>query len=115
MDVLLTSVQSFNNAALREHKEWCYIQRAQQQQALQVIISGLDEQVLGTLTGIETITLDPILDDREKVEAIRSLLQERTTQRVQLEQDLSILKTHEASDNDQDKYHEILETKSIRL
>lgn len=115
VDVLLTSVQSFNNTALREHKEWCYTQRIQQHQSIRSVIARLDEQVLRTLIEIETITLDPALDDREKVEKIRRLLQERATQRTKLEQDLSELKAWEASDHDQDKYYKILETKSIRL
>nr|MCH9697693.1 Tn3 family transposase [Gammaproteobacteria bacterium] len=115
VDILLASVQSFNNTAIREHKEWCYAQRIQQHESIRTVVTGLDQQVLETLSAIEVITLDPMMSDQDKVGHIRTLLQNRSAQRLKLEQDLADLKIHSDARNDHDKYHEILETKSIRL
>jgi hypothetical protein len=65
VDVLLTSLRSFQNGAIREHKEQCYARREQQHEALKTLLGGLE---------------------REKVTCIRALLATRETRRL-LEED----------------------------
>jgi hypothetical protein len=49
VDVLLTSLQSFHNSALREHKDQCYVRREQRNESLKVLVGFLDHGVLETL------------------------------------------------------------------
>ena len=48
VDVLLASLRSFQNGALREHKEQCYARREQQHEALKTLLGGLEHGLLGT-------------------------------------------------------------------
>jgi hypothetical protein len=86
VDVLLTSLQSFQNGSLREHKEQCYARREQRNESLKALVGYLDQGLLGTLATIGAITEDGALSDAEKVTRIRALLATRETQR-QLQKD----------------------------
>lgn len=41
VDVLLSSLQSFHNSALREHKEQCYVRREQRHESLKTLVAYL--------------------------------------------------------------------------
>ena len=72
--MLLTSLQSFQNGALREHKEQSYARREQRNESLKALVGYLDQGLLGTLVTIGAITEDRALSDAEKVTSIRTLL-----------------------------------------
>src|SRR5208337_3680350 len=55
VDVLLTSLQSFHNSALREHKDQFYVRREQRNESLKVLVGFLDRGVLETLALIGTV------------------------------------------------------------
>src|SRR5277367_3364817 len=74
VDVLLSSLQSFQNGAQREHKEQCYVRREQRNDSLKTLVGFLDHGVLETLAKIKSATRDSVLTDTEKVHRIRSLL-----------------------------------------
>jgi hypothetical protein len=87
VDGLLASLRSFQNRAIREHKEQCYARREQQHKTLQTLLSGLERGLVGTLTTNGSITEDGTLSDAEKVTRIRALLATRETRRL-LDKDL---------------------------
>jgi hypothetical protein len=113
VDVLLTSLRSFQNGAIREHKEQCYARREQQHQALKTLLGGLERGLVGTLTSIGSITEDQALSDTEKVTRIRALLTTRETRRLLEEDPVAELKASLVSELDEDDYYKILELKSV--
>jgi hypothetical protein len=74
--VLLTSLQSFQNGALREHKEQCYARLEQRNESLKALVGYLDQGLLRTLVTVGAITEDGALSDAEKIASIRTLLGE---------------------------------------
>ena len=74
INVLLTSLQSYQNSALRDHKEQCYLRRMKRTEAVKSLIE-FDERFICTLSEIRTISHDERLDDTDKVERIRTLLE----------------------------------------
>jgi hypothetical protein len=52
VDVLLTSLRSFQNGAIREHKEQCYARREQQHEALKTLLGGLEPRIRCPAHGI---------------------------------------------------------------
>ena len=86
VDVLLASLRSFHNGAIREHKEQCYGRREQHHEVLKTLLGGLEHGLVGTLTTIGSITEDRALSDAEKVIRIRAWLAQRETRRL-LEKD----------------------------
>jgi hypothetical protein len=52
VDVLLTSLASYQNSAQREHKEQCYTRRAQRNQSIKALVGYLDEDLLKVLAAI---------------------------------------------------------------
>jgi len=81
VDVLLASLRSFQNGAIREHKEQCYAQREQRNESLKALLGDLERGLVGTLTTIGSITEDRALSDAEKVTRIRALLAQRERRR----------------------------------
>ena len=82
VDVLITSLQSYQNSALREHKDRCYARREQRNPALTALVSYLDEKLLSALATIRAIAEDHQLNDTEKVERIRTLLTTHGGERI---------------------------------
>ena len=113
VEVLLTSLRSFQNGAIREHKEQCYARREQQHEALKTLLGGLERGLVGTLTSIGSITEDQALSDTEKVTRIRALLETRETRRLLEEDPVAELKESLVSELDKDDYYKILELKSV--
>ena len=63
VDVLLSSLQSFQNSAQREHKDQCYVRREQRNDSLKTLVGFLDHGVLETLAKITGVTQDSNLSD----------------------------------------------------
>ena len=82
VDVLLASLRTFQNGAIREHKEQCYVHREQRHEALKALLGTLEGGLVGTLSTIGAITDNRALSDVEKVTRIRALLATRETQRL---------------------------------
>jgi TnpA family transposase len=115
VDSLLTSLQSFQNSAQREHKEQSYARREERNRAVKALMNCLDEQFLGTLRAIESIAGDPSLSDATKIERIRMALGAVDGDRGKLEDELSALRAELAPELSQQDYYAVLEAKSVRL
>jgi hypothetical protein len=74
VDVLLSSLQSFHNSALREHKDQCYVRREHRNESLKILVGFLDRGVLETLAQISALAKNSALTDSEKVQRICALL-----------------------------------------
>ena len=113
VDVLLASLRSFQNGAIREHKELCYARREQRNESLKVLLEGIERGLVSTLTTIGSITEDRALSDVEKVTRIRALLATRETRRLLEKDPIVELKASLASELGEDDYYKILESKSV--
>jgi TnpA family transposase len=111
--VLLASLRSFQNGAIREHKEQCYARREQRNESLKVLLEGIERGLVSTLTTIGSITEDRALSDVEKVTRIRALLATRETRRLLEKDPIVELKASLASELGEDDYYKILESKSV--
>jgi hypothetical protein len=111
--VLLASLRSFQNGAIREHKELCYARREQRNESLKVLLEGIERGLVSTLTTIGSITEDRALSDVEKVTRIRALLATRETRRLLEKDPIVELKASLASEMGEDDYYKILESKSV--
>ena len=115
VDVLLASLQRYQNSAQREHKELCYARREQRSQSIKGLVGYLDEQLLGTLAIIRTITDDPQLSNAEKVDHIRALLDTREANRCGAEAEVAAWKAELEAELREDDYYRILESRSVRI
>ena len=111
--MLLASLRSFQNGAIREHKEQCYVRREQLNESLKVLLEGLERGLVSTLTTIGSITEDRALSDVEKVIRIRALLAMRETRRLLEKDPIVELKASLARELGEDDYYKILESKSV--
>jgi TnpA family transposase len=109
VDVLLTTVQSYQNSAQREHKDVRYAQRAQRNQLLKTMLGFMEEQLVSPLRAIRLITEQPQLSDAEKIVHIRALLAQHDEQR------LATLRDEVATELSDDDYFSILEARSVRI
>ena len=115
VDVLLTSLQSFHNSALREHKDQCYVRREQRNESLKVLVGFLDHGVLETLAQIGAVAKNSELTDAEKVQRICALLTDnQVTQSLDPEQ-LAELKATLVTELSEEDYYLILSSKSVRM
>jgi hypothetical protein len=67
VDVLLIAVKTFENAAVREHRDWCFDERKQHEQAAESLLDDLDASVFQILRQIREAVADDVLSDKEKV------------------------------------------------
>jgi hypothetical protein len=111
--VLLASLRSFHNGAIRAHKEQCYAWREQRNESLKVLLGGLERGLVGTLTTIGSIAEDRARSDAEKVTRIRALLAQRETRHLLEKDPVAELKASLLSELDEDDYYKILESKSV--
>ena len=115
VDVLLTSLQSFHNNALREHKDQCYVRREQRNESLKVLVGFLDHGVLEILAQIDAVAKNSELTDSEKVQRICALLTDnQVTQSLDPEQ-LAELKATLVTELSEEDYYLILSSKSVRM
>lgn len=113
VEVLLASLQSFQNGAIREHKDQCYARREQRNESLKTLVGFLEQGLVGTLTTIGTITEDGALSDAEKVIRIRALLATRETRHLLQQDQVAELKATLVIELSEDDYYRILESKSV--
>ncbi len=73
VDVLLISVKTFENAALREHRDWCFDERKRHEQASESLLDDLDASVFQILRQIREAVAYDLLSDKEKVARIAPL------------------------------------------
>jgi hypothetical protein len=111
VDVLLTSVRTFENTTLREHRDWCFDERKRHEHATEGLLDDLDASVFQVLRQIREAVADERLSDHEKVERIGLLvLPEQTAETKSRELRASLV--NDAAD---DHYFDILESRSVRL
>ncbi len=115
VDTLLTTVNSFQNGAKRDHKDWCFEQRKGQLGSLKVLVASLDENIFGVLRQIRDITKDGEADDTGKLARICSLLDAHNDNIPATEQQWQSLAQGMENDAGDGRYYDILEDRSIRL
>jgi hypothetical protein len=115
VDVLLSSLQSFQNSAQREHKDQCYVRREQRNDSLKTLVGFLDHGVLETLAKIKGVTKDSNLSDTEKVQRIRALLANNHIAESLDPDQIDELKAAVVSELSEVDYYLILASKSVRL
>jgi hypothetical protein len=115
VDTLLSAVNSFQNGAKRDHKDWCYEQRKDQLGTLKTLITSLDENVFGVLRQIREITLDKQADDTGKVVRICGLLDAHNDNIPRAEQQWQAMAQGLENEAGDKRYYDILEERSLRL
>lgn len=115
VDVLLSSLRSFQNSAQREHKDRCYVRREQRNDSLQTLVGFLDHGILETLAKIKGVTKDSELSDTEKVQRISALLANNHTAESLNSDQIDELKAAMITELSADDYYLILASKSVRL
>ncbi|XAT59615.1 Tn3 family transposase [Rhodobacteraceae bacterium Araon29] len=109
IDLWLSVMASFQAKAVREHNDRLLENRAAQQDQLKSVINDLDTSVFGLLRDIRDVTEADSMSDAQKVDSIRSLLdQGRSGAFDQLKDDL-------AATGQDEGWADVLETGSIRL
>ena len=115
VDVLLSSLQAFQNSARREHKDQCYVRREQRNDSFKALAGFLDHGVLETLAKIKGVTQDTALTDTEKVQRISALLADNQIATSLDAKQIEELKAAVATELSEDDYYLILASKSVRL
>lgn len=115
VDTLLCAVNSFQNGAQRDHKEWCYTERKERNQSLKLIVARLDESLFGLLRHIREVTQDQESDTADKLTRICQLLDSHSDSIPQVEQQWNSLKQSVIDETNEDRYSDILEERSVRL
>lgn len=109
IDVWLIVIRSFQNTALREHKEKIFTQRREANKKTMDLLNRLDTDVLSLIRQVRLLADDEGLSDHEKVEKIRFLVHTSPEETVNdIRNDLS------QSQSDR-SYYESLESRSLRL
>jgi len=111
VDVLLTSVKTFENATLREYRDWCFDQRKQHQRAAEGFLDDLDSSVFQVLRQIREAVADDLLTDKEKVARIGLLVRPEQTAEAKSRE----LRASLVNDVADGRYFDILESRSVRL
>jgi TnpA family transposase len=111
VDVLLTSVQTFENAALREHRDWCFDERKRHEHATENLLDALDASVFQVLRQIREAVSDDLLSDREKVARIGLLVRPEQTAEAKSRE----LRNSLVNDAADAHYFDIIESRSVRL
>ena len=115
VDVLLSSLRSFQNSAQCEHKDQCYVRREQRNDSLKTLVGFLDHGVLETFAKIKGVTEDSELSDTEKVQRISALLADNHVATSLDADQIDELKAAVATELSEDDYYLILAAKSVRL
>jgi Domain of unknown function (DUF4158) len=115
VDVLLSSLRSFQNSAQREHKDQCYVRREQRNDSLKTLLGFLDHGVLETLAKIKGVAKDTVLTDTEKVQRISALLANNHNAESLDPDQIDELKAAMITELSEEDYYLILASKSVRL
>lgn len=79
-DLFLSVMATFQTTATREHKDHLFEQRKVQNQRLKTVVEELDTTIFSLLREIRHLTGDGALSDTQKVEQIRTLLDQGKTE-----------------------------------
>ena len=112
-DALFQSVKTALNSAYREHKEDFYQTRHSRQDTIQKLSFRLNDH-FAVWDKIENVIFTGNLGDKEKIEAIKSLLVE-VDDRKELKVQLDFFDKQSARILKDDDYLDILESKSLKL
>lgn len=111
VDVLLKSVQTFENATLREHRDWCFDERKRHEHVTESLLDDLDASVFQVLRQIREAVSDDLLSDQEKVARIGLLVRPEQTAETKSRE----LRASLVNDAGDDHHFDILESRSVRL
>jgi TnpA family transposase len=111
VDVLLGSVQTSENAAVREHRDWCFDERKRHDRATEILLDDLDTTIFQVLRQIREAVVDDLLNDQEKVARIGHLVQPEQAAEAKSQE----LRSSVANDAADDHYFDILDARSVRL
>jgi Domain of unknown function (DUF4158) len=109
VDVLLTTVQSYQHSTQREHKDLRYAHRAHRKQLLTTLVGFMEDQLVTPLRAIREITEQLHLTDTEKITQIRAHLPHPDAQA------LATLRTEVATELSEEDYFSLLEARSVRI
>lgn len=115
VDTLLTTVNSFQNGAKRDHKDWCYEQRKNKFGSLKALTANLDANVFGVLAQIREITRDDKADAISKLDRICELLEAHNDNIPDTERQWQELSQDLKNETGDGRYYDILEKRSVRL
>ena len=110
VDAYLNSMHSAINAAQREHKDRCYDRRERHSDSVESLINHIDDDLDFRLE-VGRITEEPSWTDSEKVERIRSLVNDnpdRSESVASLKQEIQI-------ELGKDDYYAVLESRSLTM
>jgi len=108
-DLFLSVMATFQTVATREHKEHLFEQRKTQSQQLKTVIGELDASVFGLIREIRHLTDNGALSDTQKVDQIRTLLDQGKMESFEQLKD-GLTQAGQAQD-----WYGILEKQSLRL
>jgi TnpA family transposase len=115
VDVFLSTVKTFENAAGREHKEQSFERRKEQTRSVQVLLDKIEIDVFGVLDGIQTILNDQAIDPALKITEITRILKVGHPHIQGAKSEHSTLKQDIEQYVSDDQYYDILESRSIKL
>ena len=115
VDVFLNSVKNTENAAKREHKDWCYHQRKAIKVLLTTQVNNMEAQFSNFLMNIRNIVNDSVLLDRQKLDDINKLVSYRENSLSSPLNFEQIKKDVTQNLEEDHRYFDILENRSIRL
>jgi len=109
VDLFLSVMATFQSTTTRKHKEHLFEQRKTHNQQLKTVVDELDHIVFGLLREIRGLADDDVLSNVQKIEQIKTLLdQDRTGSFAQLKEGLQLAGQSEL-------WYEILEQHSMKL
>jgi len=108
-DIFLSVMATFQNTAIREHKEYFFEQRKVQNQQLKTVVDELDTSVFGLLREIRSLAGDTSLSDTDKIMQINTLLDRGKTESFEQ------LKAGLQQAGQSTVWHDILERHSVKL
>ena len=110
-DVLLLVVQSFNNSAHREYKDWCYEHRKDHDRYIKSVCNYLDGDFLYILDKIRSLIDDKEMESEEKLDNISALL-DKYSHSIK-----GVTTLKESLEKDDSELHlfELLKNRSIKL
>lgn len=114
IDTFLQSVQSALNTTGREHKELYYTSRVERRQALNEVITGLDQSIIAAFADIQMIISSDFSADAKLI-MIDDLLHEQAEHRERLAAQLQQLKSAAAGIDEDANYYALLGKRSLKL
>lgn len=110
VDMLLSVIQSFENAAARDHKDQVFERRKTEDARIDNLLDAIDTEVFGALREIRSLVEDEQLSDAQKLGRIKEVLaRDREHEFASLRADI---RESAAKDG---QFYQALESRSLRL